>query len=217
VEAMARAGVGALTLVDDDKICLTNLNRQLHALRTNVGQYKVDAAAERIKQINPECVVTMRKTFFLPETEDEFDFTQYSCVMDAIDTVSGKIALVLKAHSAGVPIISCMGAGNKLDASAFRAADIYETKVCPLARVMRRELKARGVKSLRVVYSQEKPLEPYGDPAYSCRGNCVCPPGTQRNCAVRRQIPGSISYVPAAAGLVCAGEIITGILNGGTG
>ncbi|MDR1805869.1 MAG: tRNA threonylcarbamoyladenosine dehydratase [Clostridium sp.] len=213
VEALARAGVGAITLVDDDKICLTNLNRQLHALRHTVGQYKVDAAAERILQINPKCAVTARKCFFLPENEDEFDFFLYDYVLDAIDTVSGKLALVLKAQAAGTPIISCMGAGNKTDASAFRAADIFETSVCPLARVMRRELKARGVKSLRVVYSTEQPLEPYQDPQYSCRGNCICPPGTARNCDIRRQIPGSLAHVPAAAGLVCAGEIINGLLG----
>ncbi|MDR1410154.1 MAG: tRNA threonylcarbamoyladenosine dehydratase [Oscillospiraceae bacterium] len=213
VEALARAGVGALSLVDDDKICMTNLNRQLHALRTTVGQYKVEVACERILQINPHCAVTVHKTFFLPETEHEFDFAQYDYVLDAIDTVSGKIVLVQKAQETGTPILSCMGAGNKLDASAFRVADIYGTSVCPLARVMRRELKARGVKALRVVYSVEPPLEPYKDETYSCRGNCICPSGTQRNCDIRRQIPGSISFVPAAAGLVCAGEIVKGLLE----
>ncbi|MDR3344322.1 MAG: tRNA threonylcarbamoyladenosine dehydratase [Oscillospiraceae bacterium] len=212
-EALARAGVGALSFVDDDKICLTNLNRQLHALRSTVGHYKVDVAAERIAQINPNCAVTVHKTFFLPSTEDEFDFAQYDYVLDAIDTVAGKIALILKAQAAGTPILSCMGAGNKLDASAFCAADIYETGVCPLARVMRRELRARGVKSLRVVYSAEKPLEPYDDETHSCRSNCICPPGAARNCDIRRQIPGSISFVPAAAGLVCAGEIVKGLLT----
>jgi tRNA A37 threonylcarbamoyladenosine dehydratase len=212
VEALARAGVGALSLVDDDKICLTNLNRQLHALRGTVGQYKVDVAAARVAQINPKCRVTMHKTFYLPETEDQFDFARYDYILDAIDTVSGKIALVIQAQAAGTPIVSCMGAGNKMDASAFRVADIYQTKICPLARVMRRELRARGVKNLRVVYSEEPPRDPYDDPQYSCRGNCICPPDTARNCDIRRQIPGSISFVPAAAGLVCAGEIVRGLL-----
>lgn len=208
VEALARSGVGALDLVDDDRVCVTNINRQILATRRTVGRYKVDVASERVADINPQCTVRTYKTFFLPETKDQFDFTEYDYVVDAIDTVTGKIQLALSAKEAGTPIISSMGAGNKTDPSAFQVADIYETSVCPLARVMRRELKRRGVEKLKVVYSREKPIRPLEDASISCRANCVCPPGTVRKCTVRRDIPGSAAFVPSVAGLIIAGEIV---------
>ena len=213
VEALARSGVGALDLIDDDRVCLTNLNRQLHATHKTIGQYKVDAAEERIRDINPDCTVRTYKTFFLPDTRDLFDFSQYDYVLDAIDTVSGKLALVETAAAAGTPSISSMGAGNKLDPTAFRVADIYETSVCPLARVMRSECRRRGIRSLKVVYSTEPPVRPSEDPSISCRSGCVCPPGT-RKCTVRRDIPGSTSFVPSVAGLIMAGEVIKDLVSG---
>ena len=157
VEALARSGVGAIDIIDDDKVCLTNINRQIIATTKTVGKYKVDVAKERIEEINPDCKVTAVRTFYMPETADRFDFTQYDYVVDAIDTVTGKIALIENAKNAGTPIISSMGAGNKVDPTAFEVADIYKTSVCPLARVMRYELKRRGIKKLKVVYSKEKP------------------------------------------------------------
>ena len=208
VEALARSGVGALDLIDDDRVCLTNINRQIIALRTTVGKYKVDVAEERIHAINPNCVVTTHKCFYLPETQDQFDFSQYDYVVDAIDTVSGKLSLVEQAKAVGTPIICAMGAGNKLDPTAFRVADIYETSVCPLSRVMRVQCRKRGIKSLKVVYSQEKPIRPMDDGTISCRNHCVCPPGTTRKCTERRDIPGSTAFVPPVVGLIIAGEVI---------
>ncbi len=197
VEALARSGIGALDLIDDDKVCLTNLNRQLYATHSTVGKYKVDAAEQRIRDINPDCRVTTYKTFFLPETEDQFDFSQYDYVVDAIDTVKGKLALAEKAQAAGTPIICAMGAGNKLDPTAFRVADIYQTSVCPLARVMRTECRRRGIKKLKVVYSRETPTRPLGEV-----------PADERPGSSRRDIPGSTAFVPAAAGLIIAGEVV---------
>ena len=208
VEALARSGVGALDLIDDDRVCVTNINRQILATSKTVGRYKVDVAGERIADINPQCRVRTYKTFFLPETKEQFDFTEYDYIVDAIDTVTGKIELVLRAKETGTPIISSMGAGNKTNPAAFQVADIYETSVCPLARVMRRELKRRGVERLKVVYSREKPVRPLEDISVSCRSNCVCPPGTVRKCTVRRDIPGSAAFVPSVAGLIIAGEIV---------
>jgi len=208
VEALARSGVGTLDLIDDDKVCLTNINRQIIATRKTIGQYKVDAAKERILEINPDAVVNIHKTFFMPDTADEFDFAAYDYVVDAIDTVTGKIMLVEAAQKAGTPIISSMGAGNKLDPTAFEVADIYKTSVCPLAKVMRRELKKRGIKKLKVVYSKEKALTPIDDTANSCRSHCICPPGSARTCTQRRQIPGSTAFVPSVVGLIIAGEVI---------
>ena len=207
VEALVRSGIGALDLIDDDRVCLTNLNRQLHATRKTVGKYKVDIAEERIHEINPDCTVTKYKTFFMPETQSQFDFSQYDYVIDAIDTVTGKLALIEQSNAAGTPIISAMGAGNKLDPTAFRVADIYDTSVCPLARVMRRECKKRGIRQLKVVYSTELPTRPLEDASISCRSHCICPPGT-RKCTVRRDIPGSTAFVPSVAGLIIAGEVI---------
>ena len=211
VEALARSGVGAIDIIDDDKVCLTNINRQIIATTKTVGKYKVDVAKERIEEINPDCKVTAFKTFYMPETADRFDFTKYDYVVDAIDTVTGKIALIENAKKAGTPIISSMGAGNKVDPTAFEVADIYKTSVCPLARVMRYELKRRGIKKLKVVYSKEKPIPPIDDMAISCRQHCICPPGTARKCTQRRQVPGSTAFVPSVAGLIIAGEVIKDI------
>lgn len=208
VEALIRSGVGAIDLIDDDRVCLTNLNRQLHATRKTVGQYKVDVAEERIHDINPDVKVTTHKTFYTPETAGQFDFSEYDYIVDAIDTVTGKIALVVNADSVGTPIISSMGAGNKLDPTAFEVTDIYNTSVCPLAKVMRHELKRRGIKKLKVVYSKEPPITPIDDMAISCRAHCICPPGTVRKCTQRRQVPSSNAFVPSVVGLIIAGEVI---------
>lgn len=207
-EALARSGVGALDLVDDDKVCLTNLNRQIIATRKTVGKYKTEVMKERILDINPNAKVEIHDCFFLPENADEFAFEEYDYIVDAVDTVTAKISLVMKAKECNVPIISCMGAGNKLDASQFKVADIYKTKVCPLAKVMRRELKKRGVKKLKVVYSEEQPIRPKEDMSISCRTNCICPPGAKHKCTERRDIPGSVAFVPAVAGLIIAGEVV---------
>ena len=199
VEALIRSGVGAVDLIDNDTVCLTNLNRQLYATHKTVGQYKVDVAAERIADINPDAIVRTYKTFYTPETAEQFDFTQYDYVVDAIDTVTGKIALVMQAQAAGTPIISSMGAGNKLDATAFEVADLYKTSVCPLARVMRRELSRRGVKKLKVVYSKEEPLEPLES--------------TETRGSQERQVPGSTAFVPSVVGLIIAGEVIKDLIK----
>ena len=196
VEALARSGVGTLDIVDDDRIALSNLNRLLYATRDNVGQPKTEVVRLRIASICPETVVYAHNCFYLPETADRFDFTQYDYVADAIDTVSGKLQLVLQANAANVPIISCMGAGNKLDPTAFEVADISKTSVCPLARIMRRELKKRGVGHLKVVYSKEPPTEPSAAEAEPDVAHA------------KRQTPGSCAFVPSVAGLIMAGEII---------
>ena len=199
VEALARAGVGAIDLIDDDTVSPSNLNRQIIALHSTVGKFKVDVMSERIRDINPECTVRTYKTFFLPETEDQFDFTQYDYVVDAIDTVKGKLALVMKARAENVPIISAMGAGNKLDPTAFEVADLSKTSACPLARIMRKELGTRGVKHLKVVYSRELPA-------------ATDPDGERRGTA-DRPVPGSVSFVPSVAGLIAAGEVIRDLIQ----
>jgi len=203
-----RSGVGAIDVIDDDKVCLTNINRQIIALRSTVGKYKVDVAAERLRDINQNIQVNTYKTFYMPDTAQQFDFSQYDYVVDAIDTITGKLELVMQAHKAGTPIICSMGAGNKLDPTAFRVADIYKTSVDPLARVMRHELRKRGIKKLKVVYSEEPPMRPIEDMASSCRTNCICPPGAARKCTERRDIPGSNAFVPSVVGLIIAGEVI---------
>ena len=207
-EALVRSGVGSFDLIDDDKVCLTNLNRQIIATRKTVGQYKVDVMKQRMLDINPEVKVETHKCFFLPENAEEFPFQEYDYVIDAVDTVTAKLEIILQAKKYNVPVISCMGAGNKLDASQFRVADIYKTKMCPLAKVMRRELKKRGVRKLKVVYSEEKPIRPLEDMSISCRNRCICPPGAAHKCTERRDIPGSVAFVPAVAGLVLAGEVV---------
>lgn len=196
-EALARSGVGTLDLIDSDVVALSNLNRQIIATHSTLGMYKVDAAAARIKDINPSAVVNTYRVFYTPETENQFDFRKYDYIIDAIDTVTGKIALVMNAQAAGVPIICSMGAGNKLDPTAFEVTDIYKTSVCPLARVMRRELKKRGVKRLKVVYSKEEALTPLVSDENLPEG--------------RRQIPGSVAFVPSVAGLIIAGEVVKDI------
>lgn len=213
VEALVRSGVGALDLIDDDKVCLTNINRQIIATRKTVGKYKVDVAEERIHDINPDCVVKTYKTFYMPDTASQFDFSEYDYVIDAIDTVTGKLELIEQAKKAGTPIISSMGAGNKLDPTAFEVTDLYKTSVCPLAKVMRRECKKRGIKSLKVVYSKEEPIRPLEDMSISCRQHCICPPGTERKCTERRDIPGSTAFVPSVVGLIIAGEVIKDLIK----
>ena len=208
VEALARSGVGTLDLIDNDVVTLTNLNRQIIATHATLGMRKVDAAAARVHDICPEIQVNRHNCFFLPENADSFDFTQYDYVVDAVDTVSAKIEIVLRAQAAGVPVISSMGAGNKVEASAFRVADIYQTKVCPLARVMRKICRQNGIDHLKVVYSEEMPIRPLEDMAISCRAHCVCPPGTARKCTQRRDIPGSTPFAVAAAGMIIAGEVV---------
>ena len=200
VEALVRSGVGTLDLIDHDRVSLTNLNRQLHATRETIGEYKVDAAAKRVQEINPDCRVNVYRTFFLPETRDQFDFSRYDYVIDAIDTVTGKLALIEAARAAGTPVISSMGAGNKLDPTAFRVADIHETSVCPLARIMRSECRKRGIDHLKVVYSTEPPIH-HTEKADE-EGN-----------AGRRDIPGSTAFVPSVAGLIIAGEVIRDLIR----
>ncbi len=197
VEALARSGVGELDLIDNDKVSVTNINRQIIALDSTVGMYKTDAAKARISDINPGCRVNTYRTFFMPDTAAQFDFLQYDYVIDAIDTVTGKIEIIMRAQSSGIPVISSMGAGNKNDPTAFEVADIYSTSVCPLARIMRQQLKKRGVKNLKVVYSREQPVS-FPDDTVSAEN---ASPG-------RRTIPGSNAFVPAAAGLIIAGEVI---------
>ena len=213
VEALARTGIGALDLIDNDTVCLTNLNRQIIATRKTVGKYKTDVMKDRILEINPKAEVNIHNCFFLPDTADEFPFEEYDYVVDAIDTVTGKINLVMQAEQTHTPIISSMGAGNKMDPTAFRVADIYKTSVCPLAKVMRRELKKRGIKKLKVVYSEEKPLTPIEDESISCKSHCVCPPGTVHKCTQRRQVPGSNAFVPSVVGLIIAGEVIKDLIR----
>ena len=198
VEALARSGVGALDLIDNDTVAQSNINRQIIALNSTVGQFKADVAAKRVLDINPECKVRAVKVFYMPESADKFDFTQYDYIIDAIDTVKGKLALARQAQDAGTPIISCMGAGNKLDPTSFEVADIYDTSICPLARIMRKECRARGIRHLKVVYSKEMPVRP----VKKCEEQTV-----------RRDTPGSVSFVPSVAGLILAGEVIMDLIK----
>lgn len=239
VEGLVRAGVGSFILVDDDCICLTNLNRQLHATRKTIGRPKVEVMRERILEINPKADVTVFQRFYMapPRKKSELqvltapapvenalaweELLQFhqtpgqaiDYIIDAIDTVSAKLDLVQRAQEAGIPVISSMGAGNKLDPTRFQVADLYETAHCPLARVMRQELRKRGVKALKVVYSQEEPLTPLPDEDNSCDSNCVCPKGSTRTCSSRRSVPGSISFVPSVAGLIIAGEVVKDLIG----
>lgn len=212
VEALVRSGIGAIDLIDHDTVCPTNVNRQIYATQKTVGKYKVDVAAERIADINPQTAVRTYKTFYTPESAKEFDFSKYDYVVDAIDTVTGKIALVLSAEEKGTPIISSMGAGNKVDPTAFEVADIYQTSVCPLAKVMRRELKKRGVKKLKVVYSKEEPITPAQNVEINI-DNGISLPESQENTAGKKRIPGSTSFVPSVVGLIIAGEVIKDLIG----
>ena len=235
-EALARSGVGHLELVDNDVICLSNLNRQIIATHQTLGQYKVDVMKERVLSINPEAEVVTHRCFYLPETQTQFDFTAFDYVVDAIDTVAGKISLVQQAEASGTPVISSMGAGNKLDPAAFQVADIYQTSVCPLAKVMRKELKKRGVKKLKVVYSRELPLSPRSEETETAgvfwddhaktdtdhqghpktRSGDAHHSGSERETTLlsrRRSIPGSVSFVPSVAGLIIAGEVVKDLIG----
>lgn len=196
-ESLVRSGLGAIDIIDNDKVALSNINRQIIATHKTVGMYKVEAAKERFLDINPELKITTYKTFYTPETSIEFDFTKYDYIVDAIDTVTGKIELIINADKAGVPIISAMGAGNKLNPAMFEVDDIYNTSVCPLARVMRSELKKRGIKKLKVVYSKEKPIKPNSE---------------NNNLPHQKPIPGSTAFVPSVAGLIIASEIVKDLI-----
>lgn len=212
VEGLVRAGIGNFVLIDDDKICLTNLNRQILATTKTVGKPKVEVAKERILEINPKANVEIHEEFFMPDSRELLD-ESIDYIVDAIDTVTAKIELVVRANKLNIPIISCMGTGNKLDPTKFEVTDIYKTSICPLAKVMRKELRSRDIKKLKVLYSKEEPIQPEQYSQASCKTNCVCPPGTKRTCTVRNQVPGSISFVPSVAGLIIAGEVIKDIIN----
>ncbi len=212
LEGLVRAGVENFILVDDDKICLTNLNRQIIATRKTIGKPKVEVAKERILDINPNAKVEVFQEFFMPDSKEILD-SAVSYIVDTVDTVTAKIELVVRAKNLGIPIISSMGTGNKLDPTKFEVTDIYKTSVCPLAKVMRKELRARGIENLKVVYSKEEPIKIDDNIESSCKTNCICPPDTKRKCAVRNQVPGSISFVPSVAGLIIAGEVIKDIIK----
>lgn len=214
-EALVRTGVGAIDIIDDDKVCLTNLNRQVIATWKTIGQYKIDVMEQRLLDINPSCTVRKHACFYLPENADQFDFTEYDYIIDAVDTVTAKLNLIMQARETGTPIISAMGAGNKTDPTMVRIADIYETSICRLARIMRKELRKRGVDHLKVAYSPEPTVEPQDDMASSCRTHCVCPPGTQRTCLDRRAIPGSNVFVPSAMGIAIAAEVTKDLMAQG--
>lgn len=226
-EALARSGVGAFDLIDNDKVCLTNLNRQIIATHKTIGRYKTDVMRERILEINPEAKVCVYRCFFLPENAGEFPFEAYDYVVDAVDTVTAKIELILRAKEHKVPVISSMGAGNKLDASAFRVADLYETKVCPLAKVMRRELRKRDVEHLKVVYSEEVPLVPCWEEVQTPQEQPVqtrllgkqperLEQDAETGAVERRAVPGSTAFVPAVAGLILAGEVVKDLACAGS-
>ena len=211
VEGLARAGIGHLVLVDNDSVCLTNINRQIHATSKTVGQKKTEAMKDRILSINPRCIVDTIEEFFLPDQEERFFQQSYDYVIDAIDTVTGKIGLVLACDRRGIPIVSSMGAGNKLDPTLFEVTDIYKTSVDPIARVMRKKLKEHRIRHLKVVYSKERPLETnlYG----GCGKDCICPPGAANNCEKKRAVPGSISFVPSVVGLILAGVVVRDLVG----
>lgn len=213
VEVLARSGVGELDLLDDDRVCLTNVNRQLLALISTVGKHKVDVAEARIHDINPRCIVHKYQMFYLPENADTIDLSVFDYVVDCIDTVSAKLELIRRCHKLGVPLISCMGAANKIDATAFRVADLYQTKMDPLAKVLRKRLRKEGIKRLKVVYSEEEPLRPIEDDTISCRFHCICPNKDMRKCTDRRDIPASDAFVPATMGLIVGGEVVKDLIR----
>lgn len=212
VEALVRAGVGNLILVDDDTVCLTNLNRQIHASFDTISKSKSEVMKERIQRINPKCNIITHHTFIKEDNIGEIIEEDVDYVVDAIDTISSKLSTIIWCKERGINIISCMGTGNKLDPTQFRVADIYKTKVCPLAKVMRYELRKRGVKDLTVVYSEEKPLKPKVEDVVTCKEGCVCTAESSKKCSHKRQIPGSISFVPPVAGMILAGEVIKHIV-----
>lgn len=212
VEGLVRAGIGNFILVDDDEVCLTNLNRQIIATRKTVGKSKVEVAKERILDINPNAKVEVYQEFFMPDTEGILD-ESVDYIVDAVDTVTAKLELIVRANKLNIPIMSSMGTGNKLDPTKFEVTDIYKTSVCPLAKVIRKELRNRGIKKLKVVYSKEEPIKLEENKEASCKENCICPPGTKRTCSIRNQVPGSISFVPSVAGLIIAGEVIKDLIK----
>ncbi len=212
-EALARCGIGQLVLVDHDLICATNINRQIHATHSTVGQPKVEVMKNRILDINPRARVETSMAFYPAECEEQMPSADLDYIIDAIDTVSSKIELVVNAKRLNIPIISSMGAGNKLDPGRFEIADIYQTSVCPLAKVMRRELRKRDIPALKVVYSKEPPQAPILSGESACQDGCICPPGSSRSCLIRRQVPGSISFVPSAAGLLLAGHVVRELIK----
>lgn len=213
VEALARSGVGKFVLIDDDCICLTNINRQIHANHETVGKPKVEVMKERILSINPKAKVETQQKFYMPGSADDLIKKDYDYIVDAIDTVTAKIDLIINAQALGITIISSMGTGNKMDPTKFQIADIYSTSVCPLAKVMRKELRARGVESLKVVYSKEEPIKPIETEDSNCSESCICPKDSTRSCNVKHQIPGSIAFMPSVAGLIIASEVIKDLLK----
>lgn len=213
VEALARSGVGELDIIDDDRVCLTNVNRQVIATLSTVGKHKVDVCEERVHDINRRCIVHKYQMFYLPETADAIDISQFDYVVDCIDTVKAKLDLIKRCHDLKVPIISCMGAANKMDATAFQVTDINKTKMDPLAKVIRKKLRKMNIHKLKVVYSEEEPLRPIDDPNISCSFHCICPNKDMRKCTDRRDIPASNAFVPAAAGLICGGEVIKDLVR----
>ena len=214
VEGLVRAGVENFVLIDDDKICLTNLNRQIIATRKTIGKYKADVAKERILEINPNANVEVYKEFYMPDSKTNIINKELSYVVDCVDTVTAKIGIIMQAKKENIPVISSMGTGNKLDPTKFEITDIYKTNICPLAKVMRKELRKRNIESLKVIYSEEEPIKPDDTSSSSCKTNCICPPGTKRKCTIRNQVPGSISFVSSVAGLMIAGEIVKDIIYG---
>ncbi|MCI6618000.1 MAG: tRNA threonylcarbamoyladenosine dehydratase [Prevotella sp.] len=213
VEVLARSGVGEMDIFDDDRVCLTNVNRQIYALLSTVGRHKVDVAAERVRDINPRCIVHKYRMFYMPQNADDIDLGQFDYVVDCVDTVTAKLELIKRCHALSVPIISCMGAANKLDATAFRIADINKTKMDPLAKVIRKKLRKLHIDRLKVVYSEEEPLRPIDDATISCRFHCICPDKDMRKCTERRDIPASNAFVPATAGLIVGGEVINDLVK----
>ena len=214
VEGLVRAGVENFVLIDDDKICLTNLNRQIIATRKTIGKYKADVAKERILEINPNANVEVYKEFYMPDSKTNIINKELSYVVDCVDTVTAKIGIIMQAKKENIPVLSSMGTGNKLDPTKFEITDIYKTNICPLAKVMRKELRKRNIDSLKVIYSEEEPIKPDDTSSSSCKTNCICPPGTKRKCTISNQVAGSISFVPSVAGLMIAGEIVKDIIYG---
>lgn len=213
VEVLARSGVGELDIFDDDRVCLTNVNRQLHALLSTVGKYKVDVAADRIHDINRKCIVHKYQMFYMPENADKIDLSKFDYVVDCIDTVTAKLELIRRCHDLHVPIICSMGAANKLDPTGFRVADIFKTNMDPLAKVLRKKLRKLNIRHVKTVYSEEIPLEQIEDASISCRFHCICPDKDMRKCTERRNIPASNAFVPAAAGLIIGGEVVKDLVN----
>src|SRR5574344_493141 len=211
-EVLSRSGVGELDIFDDDRVCLTNVNRQIYATISTVGQFKVDVAEKRIHDINPRCIVNKYQMFYLPTNADEIDLSVYDYVVDCIDTVSAKLELIKRCYALHIPIICCMGAANKMDATAFRVTDINKTKMDPLAKVIRKKLRECHIPHLKVVYSEEMPLKPFEDDEISCRFHCICPDKDMRKCTERRNIPASNAFVPAAAGLIVGGEVVKDLI-----